>query len=204
MRRFIQNVIFLTLLGLSVGCISAFTPIDSNFKPKGKTLAVIAALENKENVEVAYHMTEALKKNTRFQVMSQKQVAQTLSDYPSKIQGPFRSAYFEIETDYSKTDIKKIRAIQKRLGSDYLYVIWTPSRTIYNRKMEVLNIVAQMFEAPSSKEVGNGKFGSAAGHTDCCLVPAPGDEDRTKGMKDTSEYVARQIGEKTGMLRQQR
>jgi len=144
-------------------------------------------------------MTDALKKNSRFQVLSQKQVAQALSGYPTPIQGPYKTAYFEIETDYSKTDIKRIKAIQQKLGVDYVYVLWTPSETVYNEKIHQLNIIAQMFESPNAREVGNGKFGATAGRTDCCLVPAPGDKDKADALKDMSEYVAKEIAEKTGM-----
>jgi hypothetical protein len=144
-------------------------------------------------------MTDALKKNSRFQVMSQKQVSQALSGYPTPVQGPYRTAYFEIETDYSKTDIKRIKAIQQKLSVDYVYVLWTPSETIYNEKIHQLHIIAQMFESPNAKEVGNGKFAATAGRTDCCLVPAPGDKDKADALKDMSEYVAKEIAEKMGM-----
>lgn len=197
-RRFIRKIPVLVLLIFLTAC-STFTTIDSNFKTKGRTLAVIAGLENEENVAVAHYMTEALRKNSRFQVISQKQVAQSLSNYPSKIQGPFKSAYFEIETDYGKSDVKKIRNIQQKLGVDYLYVVWTPSATVFNGKIHQLHAVGQMFEAPNSREVGNGRFDATAGRTDCCLVPAPGDQDKTNAIKDTTEYVAKEVAEKTGM-----
>lgn len=197
-KGFVRSIMVLALLVSSTAC-STFTLLDQNFKPRGKAIAVIAGLENKENLEVAYYMTEALKKNSRFQVISQKHIAQTLANYPSKIQGPFKTAYFEIETDYGKSDVKKIRAIQQKLGADYVYVVWTPSATVYNEKIHQLHAVGQMFEGPNSKEVGNGRFDATAGKTDCCLVPAPGDADKTNAIKDTTEYVAKEIAEKTHM-----
>jgi len=196
---FIQKLPVLVLVIFLSSCFSTFTPVNSDFKPKGKTLAVIAGLNNEANVAAAQYMTDALKKNSRFQVMSQKQVSQALSGYPTPVQGPYKTAYFEIETDYSKTDIKRIKAIQQKLGVDYVYVLWTPSETIYNEKIHQLHIIAQMFESPNAKEVGNGKFAATAGRTDCCLVPAPGDKDKADALKDMSEYVAKEIAEKMGM-----
>jgi hypothetical protein len=204
MKKRIIGAAFLLMLmsAFLTACIASFTPVDSNFKAKGKTIAVVAGLENDPNVHLAQAMTEALKKNTRFQVMSQKQVTQALPGYPSRIQGPWKSAYFEIEVDYGKSDQKKIRTIQQKLGVDYLYVIWTPSETVYNEKIHQLNAVGQMFEGPNSKEVGNGRFGATAGHTDCCLVPAPNNQDKANAIKDTADYVAKEIGQKTGMAKQ--
>jgi hypothetical protein len=190
--------LFLALIMFLSAC-STFTLTQPDFRPKGKTLAVIAGLENEPNVMAALYMTEAFKKYSRFQVMSQKQIVQSLSAYPAKIQGPYKSAYFEIETDYTKTDLKKIKAIQQKLGVDYLYVLWTPSATVYNEKMHQLHIISQMFESPNAKEVGNGKFGAMAGRTDCCLVPAPDDKDKENAIKDATEYAAKEIAEKMGM-----
>ncbi len=177
---------------------STFTLTDTDFKPKGKTIAVVAGLDDDENVKVAYYMTEALRKHSRFQVVPQKQVAQTLG-YPIKIQGPYKTAYFQIETDYTKTDVKRIRTILQKLGVDYVYAVWTPSTTVYNEKIHSLHAVGQMFQGPDAKEVGNGRFDATAGKTDCCLASAPGDQDKTNSIKDASEYVAKEIAEKTGM-----
>jgi hypothetical protein len=199
MARYVRHIIVLSLVLFTSGCFSTFNLVDRNFSPKGKTLAVISGLNNDPNLLAAQHMTDALKKNSRFQVMSQKQVAQSVANYPQNIKGPYKSSYFQIDTDYSSTDIKKVRQIQQQLGVDYLYVMWTPSATITNDRFYTYNIVAQLFEGPSSKEVGNGKFGATAGKTDCCLVPKPGDEDKANAIKDTTEYVAKQIAEKTGM-----
>jgi hypothetical protein len=198
--RFFRPVLLLALLTSLTACISTFTPLDPDFRPKGKTMAVVAGVDDGDNIALAYAMTEALRKNSRFQVVPQKQVAQSLG-YPISIRGPFKTAYFEIETDYTKSDMKRIRGIQQALGVDYLYVIWTPSETVYNQKIHSLHAVGQMFEGSGSKEVGNGRFDVTAGRTDCCLVPAPGDAEKQDAKKTTSEYVAKQIAEKMRMAK---
>lgn len=189
----------LALLVVLGGCISTFNPVSDNFKAKGKTIAVVAGLDNEPNLLAARHMADSLKKNTRFQVMPHSQVKSALPNYPTNIQGPYKSAYFEIEVDYAKTDMKKIKAIQQQLGVEYLYVLWAPSATVYNDKIHSLNIIAQLFE--NGKEVGNGRFNATAGRTDCCLVPAPDSTDKTNAIKDATDYVAKEIGEKTGMAK---
>ena len=193
----VGKLLLAVLVLLAGSCISTFNPVEGDFKAKGKTLAVIAGLDNEPNELAAQYMSEALRKNTRFQVMPQKQVAQALGTYPVKIQGPYKSAYFEIEVDYAKTDLKKVKAIQQKLGVDYLYVLWLPSETVYNEKIHSRNIISQMFE--NGKEVGNGRYNSVAGGSTCCLSPVPKDEDKSNALKDTADYVAREIGEKTGM-----
>ena len=198
--RFTRTIPLLVLTVMLGACVATFTPVNGDVRFKGKTLAVIAGLDNEANLVVAQSMSESLRKNTRFQVMPYKQVAQTVTGYPGKIQGPYKTAYFEIEMDHSKTDLKRIKAIQQQLGVDYLYVLWSPSVTVYNDKIHSFNIIAQMFDA--GKEVGNGRFNAVAGRTDCCLVPAPDSKDKTNAIKDATDYVAKEIGEKTGMLKQ--
>lgn len=195
-----------TFLALSAalisGCISTFTLTEQDFRPKGKTLAVISGLDSEANLAVAQSMTEALRKYTRFQVISQKQVAQAVANYPQKIKGPYRSAYFDIEADYGHTDRKKIQEIQRKVGADYLYVIWAPTATVTQGTIHQLHIIAQMFEGPGARDVGYGRFNATAGRVGgCCLVPAPTDQDRGDAVKDSSEYVAKEIGEKLGMLK---
>ena len=196
----LKQIVFIVLLPLLLGaCVSTFNPVNGDFKPKGKTLAVITGLDNEANVLTAQYMTESLKNSTRFQVLSQKQIRKAIPGYPDDIQGPYKSAYFEIEVDYTKTDTKSIRAIQQKLGVDYLYVIWTPSATVYNQKIHSLNAVTQMFE--SGKEVANGRFSAVAGRSTCCLSPTPTDEDKANSVKEATDYVAKEIGQKTGMAK---
>jgi hypothetical protein len=196
MIRFLSALILAAALA---GCVSTFNPVSGDFKPKGKTIAVIAGLDNEPNVQAAKHMADSLKKNTRFQVMPHSKVKQLVANYPTNIPGPYKSAYFEIDVDYTKTDMKKIKVIQQQLGVDYLYVLWTPSATVYNQKIHSLNVIAQLFE--NGKEVGNGRFNAVAGRTDCCLVPAPDSRDKEDAIKDATDYVAKEIGEKTGMAK---
>ena len=195
---FARTMPLLLLTVMLSACASGFTPTgDATFK--GKTLAVIAGLDNEPNLAVAQAMSESLRKNTHFQVMPYKQAAQAVTGYPGKIQGPYKTSYFELQVDYTRTDLKRIKAIQQQLGVDYLYVLWSPTETVYNDKIHSLNIVSQMFSA--GKEVGSGRFNAVAGRSDCCLVPAPDTKDKADAIRDATDYVAKEIGEKTGMAK---
>ena len=187
---------------LLAGCIETFSLVNADYRAKGKSIAVVSGLDSDANVTVAERMAAALRKHTTLQVMAPKQVASTLSNYPQKIKGPYLFAYFEIDADYGNTDLKKIRQVQQKLGVDYLYVIWAPTATVTQGTIEQLHCIAQLFEGPSSKEVGRGKFAATAGKVaGCCLVPPPSDKDRSDAVDDATEYVAKEIGEKLGMLK---
>jgi hypothetical protein len=190
------------VLLLAAGCFSTFTLNDSGYRPRGRSLAVVAGLDNEASASVARGMTEAFRKHTRFQVLSQGQVAQAVPGYPQKIKGPYTSAYFQIEADYGNTDRRKVRELQHRIGADYLYVVWAPTATVTQGTIHQLHIIAQLFEGPDAKEVGGGMFNATAGRVGgCCLVPAPTDRDRGDAVKDSADYVVREIGEKLGMLK---
>ena len=198
-RRHIRMVLAAALALALGGCFSAFTPVSDGFKAKGRTMAVIAGLDNEPNVQTAKSMADSLKAYTRYQVMPHSQVKQAIAGYPVAIQGPYKTAYFEIEVDYTKTDMKKVRSLQKQLGVDYLLVLWTPSATTYGEKIHMLNVIGQLFE--SGKEVGTARFNATAGRSTCCLSPTPDAGDKTNAIKEATDYVAKEIGEKTGMAK---
>jgi len=200
MSATVQRPFFAVLLILSLTACSysAFTLTESGFKPKGKSLAVLAGLNNEANVAAVKYMSDALGANSRFQVMSQSKVAQSLPAYPTNIKGPYKYAYLNIEPDYSKTDMKKVRDIQQQLGTDYLYVMWAPSSYTVNHQGVQLWFIGQLFEFPSGKEVGNGIYG--AGASGSCLSPSlPSDKEVGDNVKQSMGYVAKKIAEETRM-----
>jgi hypothetical protein len=188
----------LLLLSLTACSYSAFTLTESGFKPKGKSLAVIAGLNNEVNVVAAKYMSDALGANSRFQVVSQNKVDQSLPAYPTNIKGPYKYAYLNIEPDYSRTDMKKVRDIQQQLGVDYIYVMWSPVSTTGNQQTVQHWFIGQLFEFPSGKEIGNGIYG--AGASGSCLPPSlPSDKEVEDNLKLSMNYVAKNIAEETGM-----
>jgi hypothetical protein len=145
------------------GC-ATFQLIQEPSRVNGKKLAVIPGLTNPSSLLAAQAFADEVGKASRFQVLPQKHVAQAIPNYPQLIKGPYTSAYFEIDEDYAKTDVARVREIQKHLGADYLYILWAPTNVqsggkgLFFKNYPVVHVVAQVFEFPGGKEIGRGKY----------------------------------------------
>lgn len=204
-------VIVMTTVMLS-GCVAMvsgfiFSPTNGDVKGKGRTIAVVAGVDNQLNVAVAESMAEALSRNSTFKVMPPKQVAQRIKGYPQEIIGPYKSAYMEIDVDYSKTDAKKAAEILKKTGTDYVYIIWMP--TGYSRNLADANgftmsrgaaksfpAVAQLFAKPDAKVVAQGRFSVTA--SKAIPLSSVSDEEVKDALKNTTETVSKIVAEKSG------
>jgi hypothetical protein len=196
------RTILLLLVALALTACATFRPTTPNYQAKGKTMAIISGLENGANLQLAHYMTVSMAEFSKFQMVPQKKIAELVRDYPFDIHGPYKAAYFDIEEDYSRTDVEKIRNIQKKLGVDYLYVLWAPSSTTYNARSNVINCVAQLFEFPGGKEVGRGRFGSAAnGKIHFIIQSKVNEEDIDQGMLRSTRHVSRELAQKIGMAK---
>ncbi len=177
-----------------VGC-ATFQLTEEPFAPKGKTFAVVAGLTNPGSLQATHALTSELGKTSQFQVMPQKQIAQAIPNYPQLVKGPYNSAYFEIDIDYGKTDIASVKEIQKHVGADYLYILWAPSitsngqRSFFSKNYSIMQVVAQLFEFPSGKEVGHGKY----------MVRI--DDEKKDILREDIQRVAQELAEKTRMLK---
>ena len=174
------------------GC-ATFHLTQEPFQPKGKKLAVIAGLTNPSSLQAAQALADEVGKASQFQVLPQKHVAQTIPNYPQLVKGPYNSAYFEIDEDYGKTDVGRIKEIQKHLGVDYLYILWAPASVqsggngLFFKNYPVLHVVAQVFEYPGGKEIGRGKYMLRV------------NDDRNELLRDDLAHVAKEFAEKTRM-----
>jgi hypothetical protein len=188
--RLSLRAVLAIVLALAVsGCFNAFNVIDSDFKPKGRSMAVLAGVPEEGNAAVAALVADELRKQSRYQVMPNAQVAKAVKPYPQAIKGPYRSAYFAIDVDWGLTDKQKLTALQRALGVDYLYVIWAPTAVSYGGSGANLQLVGQLFEFPGAKEVGHGAFQLLL------------QKDKAEYLKEGAEKVARQVAEETGMLK---
>jgi hypothetical protein len=187
--------LFVSGLALILTACSTFELVDGNFRPQGKSLAVLSGLSDETTLMTASFLTESLEKNSRFRVISQKQIAQSIPNYPLHIKGPYGPSYIEVDVDYNHTDRNKLADIQKRLGVDYIYVVWAPNAVRYRASntiwgdVTVLNVVAQFFEYPGGREVGRGFYRPRF------------DAVKTKSLRKDLDAVAREFAEKTGMAK---
>jgi hypothetical protein len=182
---------------------SPFNLTEEHFKIKGTTIAVLAGLDNELTVQFAAYVSDSLKERSNFRVVPQREIARTLPSYPSDIRGPYTSAYFSVREDYENTDVGKLKEISRRLGADYLYVLWVPTSYTSDRG-KIYNVlqVAQLYEFPEGTEVGRSAVRIPAAGTKgewwCCLMPSPRPQDISDRLKlaadDTAEAIAVQTG----------
>jgi len=186
-----------TIIGLIValsGC-STFHLTQEPFQPKGKKLAVISGMTNASSLSLAEALGDELGKASRFQVLSQKQVAQSIPNYPQLVKGPYKSAFFEIDVDYAKTDLARVKDLQQHLGVDYLYVLWAPATvtrggsSLFFKNYPVTQIVAQLFESPGGKEVGRSQYAVRV------------DDQTHQVLSEDMRRVALELAEKTHTLK---
>ena len=186
-----------TAIGLSLvvsGC-ATFQLTQEPFQPKGQKLAVISGMTNPSSLSLAEALGDELGKASRFQVLSQKQVAQSIPNYPQLVKGPYKSAYFEIDVDYAKTDLTRVKELQQHLGVDYLYVLWAPATvsrggsSLFFKNYPITHIVAQLFESPGGKEVGRSQYAVRV------------DDQTHQVLSEDMRRVALELAEKTHTLK---
>ena len=192
MRPHASSAVILTCSAVVLAGCSTFQLTQEPFTPKGKKLAVISGLTNPASLEAAQAFGDELGKASQFQVMSQKQVAKAIPNYPQLIKGPYNSAYFEIDVDYAKTDVGRVKELQKNLGTDYLYVLWSPSvtsgpKSLFTRNYSIMQVIAQMYEFPGGKEVGRGSYRVRI------------DPDNNEIVRDDLQRATQELAEKTRM-----
>ena len=176
---------------LLAGC-STFQLTQEPFAPKGKRVAVISGLTNPASLEAAHAFADELRKASQFQVMPQKQVVKAIPDYPQLIKGPYNSAYFEIDVDYAKTDVGRVKELQKNLETDYLYVLWSPSvtsgpKSLFTKSYSIMQVIAQLYEFPGGKEVGRGFYKVRV------------DPENNEIVRDDMQRATQELAEKTCM-----
>lgn len=180
---------------LLLGGCATFHLTQEPFYPKGQKLAVIAGMTNPSSLQAAQALADELAKTSRFQVLSQKQVAQAIPNYPQLVKGPYKSAYFEIDVDYGRTDLARVKELEQHLGVDYVYVLWAPATvsqggsTFFFKNYPITQIVAQLFESPGGKEVGRSQYAIRV------------DDETHAVLRDDMRHVARELAEKTHTLK---
>jgi hypothetical protein len=176
------------------GC-ATFHLTQEPFQPKGKKLAVISGLTNASSLSLAQALVDELGRTSQFQILSQKQVAQAIPNYPQLVKGPYKSAYFEIDVDYVKTDVAHVKGLQQHLGVDYLYILWAPATvshggsSLFFKNYPVTQIVAQLFESPGGKEVGRSQYAVRV------------DDQTHQVLSEDMRRVAFELAEKTHTLK---
>ena len=130
--------------------------------------------------------------------------------YPSKIKGPYKSAYTEINADYTLSDSDKINSLGKDLKADYAYVLWAPIATTttvkdgygFITKYETVHLIGQLFDVSTRKEVGRTKLEAcfSSDYKDAIVIGSgkvPKNKRETILM--TADFIVKEIIEKTNI-----
>ena len=105
------------------------------------------------------------------------------------------SAYFEIDVHYVKTDLDRVKQLQKNLGTDYLYVLLAPSvtsngqRSLFSKPYSMMQVIVQIYEFPGGREVGHGTY----------MMRIDGETNEI--VCDDVQRVTKELAEKTKMLK---
>lgn len=126
--RFAKLIISAVFLSSLIACKATnfpFNPIDAKKTYKPTTIAVISGDDHDSHMKLAGFITDELAKRSSFNVMSQKEIAKRISNYPQSI---------VINTEVKENEEKpiwfpasekaKLNAIQAKLKVDYLFVVW--------------------------------------------------------------------------------
>lgn len=126
-NRLTYLVYILLLLSLS-GCAATnwpFTPFDKNKTYKPTSIAVISGGEQDAHIKLAEFISQNLTEKSKFNVLSQKEIAKRLTNYPPTI-----AINLDVNTDDEKpvwfppSEKAKLNALQAKLKVDYIFVVW--------------------------------------------------------------------------------
>jgi hypothetical protein len=145
------------------GCVTIFKPVADISNVKGNTLAVISGINDEDNVFYADKLSQHIAKKSTFKVLTLSEIKSRWVDYPYNIRGPYNTAYFEIDPNYAKTDIERLKIIQKKLNVDNIYVVWTPTSRMltgagWTADVFETSLIGQFFSFPGPVEVGRSNF----------------------------------------------
>ncbi len=127
--RIAKSLVSVALLSALVGCGSynyPFNPIakDKVYKPTS-SIAVISGGEKDAHVKLAGFITDGLTERSTFRVMSQKEIANRMPDYPPTIAINMNQKEEEEKPIWIPASEKaKLNAIQAKLKVDYIFVVW--------------------------------------------------------------------------------
>jgi len=178
---------------------------------KAPIVAVITGVPEEASRKIATTVAESLQLQSKQRVMTDALIATKLTNYPRYIPGPYQRAYFEIEVDWSHTDMNRIAAIQRELGADFLYVIWAPNairngslsdylvwtpadiKAVDIDRIEV-PIIVQLFATPGNKVVMKEQY-------KICLDESSKPKKEFMDSCDSIDKIALKLGKETGLMK---
>lgn len=165
-KRIILFLMFTVLLVNLPGCSgqAAFKLLDEKHLLRKGTLAVISGSHRDGDVFLASRVTELLAGSDRFRVMTQQDISQRLSEYPSVIDLQNSSRISDSDENaswFSPSGKLSLDAMQAKLGVDYILVLWIAKIThkgpglLSNSDPIDVYPVGNLLEYPGGRVVGS-------------------------------------------------
>src|SRR5262249_19664887 len=127
MRQYNSWIWMLIVATLCLSGCATFQLIHEPSRFNGKKLAVVPGLTNPSSLQASQPLAEEVEGAGGYQFLPKNQSVKAIPNYPKLTKGQYTSANFEIDEDYGKTDVGRVRELQKHLGVDYLYILWAPT-----------------------------------------------------------------------------
>lgn len=182
-----------------------FDFLDEGYRPKGSSVAVVAASADDATERFAQHMTKSLQGKSTLKVLGQNQVAQRVGKYPVNIKsGDPQNNNWDKPVWYAAKDKDRVASIAAAVKTDYVLFMWvdnisrvttTSSRggsSVSYQAVIIGNMVDQ-----KGKTAGFSNFGASKGQT-CCLFGVSEGQDIDTLLKYAAEEAAQEFAQHTG------
>lgn len=191
-------IILLTLMCFLSSCTPSFNiKKDAHISFNGKSIAVLAASKDTFTDQICTAITSELSRQTTLKVIQKEEIKKLIPDYPVKITGPYKFAFYTIDHDYKMTDLKKVNRLKEKLKTDILILLWTPSKIINDTYTYL--VIMQGFSKNNDDYFAYGKY--RIRHTGKQSLEPGAYGSYKKMIKGFSRKFARVTGEKTGTLK---
>ena len=203
-------LIALCTLGPLLGCggtPKAFMLMDRNVPVKPGILSVISGDSSEPTEMLAKYLTEELKRQSTYRVVSQEEIRRRLGKYPIELKYTFAVENKDRPVWLEKGEKNKLNAIEGRLKSDYLLVVWTTGLSRIATRSQSgggvtnsVQVVANLFEYPNASAIGYSDVACNKGQT-CCLYGKSEGEDIDELLKSSARDIAEKLSADTKMMK---
>ncbi|MEN8134900.1 MAG: hypothetical protein ABFS18_05120 [Thermodesulfobacteriota bacterium] len=158
-KGFIAAVILFSFSACG-GKARPFVPINDGIIFKPARLAVICGETDDIGKNFVAALTEEMRARTTFTVLSQKDIAKKIKKYPFNIKMVEKAKDPKKPIWIDPAEIKKIKALQKKLEVDYVFVVWGNNLGHYFSRQGssttdyyYMSVYGNMFEYPKGNVV---------------------------------------------------
>lgn len=157
--KFLSFIILIINIIILNGCISTYVvyePLNEANEINSGKIAVISGYNNQYITKFSELVTDYLINNSRFSVITQKEISEVFPTYPANILDGSAEGF----TDNDKG---KMDNIQNGIGADYILVVWIDNMGTYSSSQmftEAVSFVvhSRMISYPESKIIGYSEF----------------------------------------------